>query len=220
MNLIPPKIHHAGRRPKLADIPDLITTACQAIHAPARCERLLQFYGYRSEGFTPARRFIEKTTGINSNKISEIRRELVGLGLIAYDAQKHEILVDWERIRLYATLDPDLTSQDRKHSYFAPACGGAAESEMGRSDYRPRCTEDRPVRQLSDAQQHFYRKVEAMTPSEWASIMRGIGIEIPPADETMLEEPEKYQPDWKDFGIDETCPKTYGPIVFDNPLPF
>ena len=80
---------------------------------------------------------------------------------------------------------------------------------------------DHLPRKLTDAQKHFNKAVEAMTATEWNSLMRGIGIDNPPANVELLGELDEHiMTSWKDIGIDETCPKTYGPIEFENPLPF
>ena len=214
MNIVAPRIHHMGKRPESGLIKDVVAEACNAIHATGRSERLLQLYGDCGEGFAPSLKLIEERTGIPANKISMIRQELVSLGMIAYDAEEHLIQVDWKRIALYSSLDPDLTSRNKKHAFFTPAFSGGVGKEIGSWD-------DRIRRKLTDAQRHFYKTVEGMTPMEWSCLMEYIGFHIPTADESFLDGIIQQLPDnWEDYGIDEACPKTYGPIIDLAPLPF
>lgn len=217
MRLVPPVIYHRGQKPDSWIARDVVREAAEAVHLTERGERLLEVYALATSGFSPAVRYIEDKTGISSKKIPSIRKELVEMGLISYSKERHVILVDWNRIRLYASLDPELTNRYRKNIHVSPACGGAFSNEkLGRYSLH-----DRTRRKLSPAQRKFYSFVEGLTEEEWQAMMRGIGFDI--SDETFTFEEELDLMDtvtWDDLGIDESCPKRYGPITYATGLPF
>ena len=103
----PPEIIHTGRWPRACERPDLLNDCCAALHMNESEAKLLSFYAEQKNGFAPARALIESRTGIRANKVSAVRASLVKLGVIAYG--NNTITVDWERIRLFATLDPEQT---------------------------------------------------------------------------------------------------------------
>lgn len=71
-------------------------------------------YADSAEGFRPALKYVEDMTGISRNKVSEIRKELVDHGLIAYGQET--IIIDWEHMRIFAALNEPLPKQG-KHAY-------------------------------------------------------------------------------------------------------
>ena len=75
------------------------------------------YYCNQASGFSPALKLIERETGITSNKVSEIRQELVRKGVLWYDAVERVIFIDWERLRFLAMLETPLGKSESKHGF-------------------------------------------------------------------------------------------------------
>lgn len=110
----PLKIEHLSS--KATDSRESLVSLCaSALHMSKGEERLLQFYARQQNGFTPAAKKIMDETGLSKPRVYADRNQLVthGVAKIMDDV----LYIDWERIRLFSTLDPRMTS---KHCRIAP----------------------------------------------------------------------------------------------------
>ena len=82
----------------------MIQDAANNIHMRKQATALLECYASHANTFRPAAKVITRQTGIAANKISEIRKNLVEYGLIAYRDYPGFVYIDWRRIRTYAQL--------------------------------------------------------------------------------------------------------------------
>lgn len=80
----------------------MVKDAAQHVRLSKKAARLLWLYANTKDGFRPALKYVENQTGIASNKVSDIRRELCNHGLIQYRITT--IYVLWEHIRLFAMM--------------------------------------------------------------------------------------------------------------------
>lgn len=122
----PPEVKHL--RGKRSDNRATLCLACSKALKLAKGEtRVLCFYGRCSNGFRPSLQYIADESGVSRRHVERIRTSLVRHGLIAVD---HEaVYVDWNRIRLFSTLDPKLTS---KNAYYAPVEMGRQRNKIGK----------------------------------------------------------------------------------------
>ena len=162
---IPPQIHHSGHRP--ADWEQMIDDAAMNIHIRNQAVRLLKFYAQHKNGFRPALSLIEKTTGIASNKVSEIRKRLVKKGLIAYTGDK--IYIDWKHIRIYAGLDKPIRMPQKGTCYFAPA-NKQLKKTGRRYPQKNKRYQNRKLSQLS-SEEKFYRYLETLNEKEYTVLI-------------------------------------------------
>jgi len=81
----------------------MLKEAAQNVRLGKLATKLLEYYCDQKTGFSPALKEIEKHTGMQTNKIWEIREQLVQRRLIDYSPSKH-ILIHWEYIRAFALM--------------------------------------------------------------------------------------------------------------------
>ena len=77
--------------------------------------KLLCYYAARSNGFKPSAKLISKETGLSRARVFAGRQMLEEHGVISVDNER--VYIDWQRIRIFASLDPKMTS---KHCRIAP----------------------------------------------------------------------------------------------------
>lgn len=110
----PLKIEHLSS--KATDSRESLVSLCaSALHMSKGEERLLQFYARQQDGFTPAAKRIMDETGLSKPRVYADRNQLAAHGVAKI--MNDMLYIDWERIRLFSTLDPRMTS---KHCYVAP----------------------------------------------------------------------------------------------------
>ena len=93
----------------------LVSPCSLALHMSKGEEKLLQYYAKQQDGFAPAAKRITDETDLSRRQIFYTRLMLVQHGVAKLDADY--VYIDWERIRLFSTLDPAMTS---KHCTIAP----------------------------------------------------------------------------------------------------
>lgn len=93
----------------------LVSSCSLALHMSKGEEKLLQYYAQQQDGFAPAAKRITDETGLSRARVFAARNMLEGHGVIKMDSQC--VWIDWERIRLFSTLDPAMTS---KHCTIKP----------------------------------------------------------------------------------------------------
>lgn len=110
----PPIIKHINTRK--GDERDALCSQCGAsLHLSAKELMLLSYYTQQKSGFKPAVSRIISETGLSRRTIFRVRQRLIDLGLIGL--HKGRLLIDWQRIRLFASLEPEAIS---KHPFVAP----------------------------------------------------------------------------------------------------
>lgn len=97
----------------------IIDSACANLRLSGQAKRLLVFYADQADGFTPALEWIHQNTGLDRKDISKIRQQLVDNGFILYKPNQ-TIELDWDRIRLYASLDKEMLPTKRGKAFIAP----------------------------------------------------------------------------------------------------
>lgn len=114
MYIDPPKVTHLHCR--AADERQALCQLCgAALHMSKGEIKLLRYYAEQQNGFKPALQHIANTLEMNRSQIFRNRRLLEQHGVIL--VQDDRVYIDWQRIRLFSTLDPALTS---KRCYAAP----------------------------------------------------------------------------------------------------
>lgn len=113
-NLKPPKVIHMRyhRGDSFAEIADLAATA---LHMGKGERALLSFYAACSGGFRPSLQAIANVTDQDRSQVWRNRAALVKHGIAA--ERGDSLVIDWSRLKIYASLDPRLTS---KRSICAP----------------------------------------------------------------------------------------------------
>lgn len=110
----PPIVKHINVRKE--DERDALCSQCGAsLFLSLKELTLLSYYAQQKSGFKPAVSRIIKETGLSRRTIFRVRQRLIDLGLIGL--HKGRLLIDWQRIRLFASLEPDVIS---KNAFVAP----------------------------------------------------------------------------------------------------
>lgn len=112
---MPPRVRHVGYK-KCDDLAEIATEAAAALHMGKGERALLQYYAAQSSGFRPALQAIANATGLNRSQVWRNRAALEAHGLVS--VEDDIVFVHWKRAKIYASLDPRLTS---KRSYTAAA---------------------------------------------------------------------------------------------------
>ena len=137
-------------------------------------------YEDTQEGFRPSLKYVEDRTGIKSNKISEIRKELVDHGIIALTSE--QIIIDWERVQIFASLEKPLPKHG-KHTYAPVKIDHADWSRVPLHKTREYSTlrYRNPLRKLAEWEEHFFDFLEQMTEEEYRELVCCMGVnEDPP----------------------------------------
>ena len=177
-------------------------------------------YADSAEGFRPALKLIEDRTGITQNKVSEIRKELVDHGLIAYDQKT--IIIDWERMQTFAALNKPLP----KHGQHTYAPVNTTDKDWSRIPlYKTKEARQlkyrNPMRKLEEWEKDFFNRLEDMTAEEYGEIIRGMGADtIPPKEGyiTIIQQPTlegDYEPDFAP-SISSTAKEDYPSLRFET----
>ena len=114
MYIYPPKITHinAHATDKRGELCSLCSSS---LHMSKGESALLRYYAAQSNGFKPALQHIANEIGITRFHVQRARAMLQKHGVICIADER--VYIDWERIRLFSTLDPTMTS---KHCTIAP----------------------------------------------------------------------------------------------------
>ena len=95
----------------------LILEAMRKLRIKDEAQRLMLCYVNCASGFKPSTRYIHDKTGIAENNIARARAKLARFGLLCF--RDDTIWIDWDRIRLLASLDEHLMGSPRK-AFIAP----------------------------------------------------------------------------------------------------
>ncbi len=157
----------------------MIETACNNLRLSGQAKRLMTFYADQADGFTPSLEWIHQNTGLNGKDISKIRQQLVDNCFIHYEANR-AIELDWDRIRLYATLDKEMLPTKRGKAFIAPI-GSIPTSAMYKRPLKIKqmlrkykYAEHVTIPVLTPAEERFYRTLENMTEEEVRLLFGGI----------------------------------------------
>lgn len=106
----PPKaIKHRGVAPQDSR-KEMVADCANAMHLAKGSRKVLAFYARCGNSFRPAVQTIMSETGLSKSQILRDRDELVRKGIIAVTSDK--IIVDWNRIKCFAMLDPKMTRKN------------------------------------------------------------------------------------------------------------
>ena len=111
---MPPKIIHRAYT-KDDDFRKLASEAATALHMGKGERAVLLYYASCSPGFRPSLQHIANVTGMNRSQVYRNRAALERDGIA--EVSDDRVLLDWSRIRIFASLDPRLTG---KRHYRAP----------------------------------------------------------------------------------------------------
>lgn len=102
----PPIIRHVNTK-STDDRGFLIDECKKAIHM-TKCEcSLLKYYAEQTNGFKPSAAHIANKLSTSRRTVFYSRDLLEKHGIIGID--DGHVIIDWERIRLFSTLDPNIT---------------------------------------------------------------------------------------------------------------
>lgn len=125
--MLPPQISH--RFISVLDNRSSLCSLCgQALHMSKGELALLLYYAACSDGFRPAVATVCKETGLSRAQVFNARIMLEKHGVIK--CTENNLIIDWNRIRLFSTLDPLLTN---KHCTISPV-------ETKKLDYNVLCS--------------------------------------------------------------------------------
>lgn len=110
----PPMIVHIGYK-KEDCLPEIARDCAKAIHMGKGEAALFSFYAAQSTAFKPALNHVAEKTGQSRSQVARNRAALIEHGLAA--EERGRLYIDWNRAKLYASLNPALTS---KRCRFAP----------------------------------------------------------------------------------------------------
>lgn len=110
----PLKIVHINVR-SMDDREELCALCGSSLHMSKGEVKLLKYYAAQSSGFTPSVKRINEKTGLSRTQVYAVRNMLEKHGTVLVD--QHCVYIDWERIRIFASLDPKLTG---RHFNVAP----------------------------------------------------------------------------------------------------
>ncbi len=159
---IPPSIIHDGRRPKKFD--DVIDDFGANTHLGPRAIKLLKYYASCSNGFKPALALIEQSTGIPSNKVSEIRAELVKRAVISYIPQR-SIVIHWPMILTLAGLSDSLPMRGARYSFNCLQING--QGLAGPTIGNMMGADGRKCRCKPGSKESFFNYLKSLTLSEY-----------------------------------------------------
>lgn len=86
----------------------LANLAAKACHMDRGEMALLMYYAGQSSGFQPAIKTISEAIGVHPTTVHANRKRLMSKGIVIVVGK--ELMVDWNRIRILASLDPAMTT--------------------------------------------------------------------------------------------------------------
>lgn len=164
-SLWPPAIRHLDKpRIRHEEREQMVKDAAQHVRLSKKAARLLWLYADMKDGFRPALKYVENQTGIASNKVSDIRRELCNHGLIQYRITT--IYVLWEHIRLFAMM-PALKKVEALRAENFEAKRFRKEENLAN-----RFGAIRPAKVFGEPFDRFCLMINEMTESEYFALLR------------------------------------------------
>ncbi len=167
----PPIIIHRDKPEKTYQ---MLRDASRNVGLSKRAVELLRFYASCKSGFRPSTSYIEHKTGIKYRNISYVRSELAERGIIGYgDEFRNMIVVDWNRIKVFASLSDKLIyDKDRASDYFSPVREYSTEAIEIRLYYRTKIKDAYPKIKIvnepviSNKEKKYWQYIENLTPYE------------------------------------------------------
>lgn len=142
---------------------------------------------------------VEERTGIAKNLVSQIRKELVDHGLIAYDQER--ITIDWDRMQIFAALEKPLPKHG-KHTY-APVDVAAKDWSripLNKTQEAKRLKYRNPMRQLETWEEDFFHFMESLTAEEYCEIVCGMGADRTPPKQRYITITQPCFDEWGEPG--------------------
>ena len=135
---------------------------------------------------------MEDRTGIRSNKISEIRKELIDHSIVALTDE--QVIIDWERVQIFASLEKPLPKHGN-HTYAPVKVDSTDWSRIPLRKTREYASlrYRNPLRKLADWEENFFDTLEQMTAEEYLEIVCGMGVNEDPQKEgyiTYIPQPD------------------------------
>lgn len=112
--LRPPCILHINAKED-DDRMELIKLCSASLHFSKGERKLMEYYSSCSSGFRPSRQLTGEAINVSAQQVHKIRMSLCNKGIMRIE--NNRMYIDWERIRLFSTLDPRMTN---KHCVVAP----------------------------------------------------------------------------------------------------
>ena len=177
----PPSIKHINR-PNISSAQriELADTAARNVRLSGRATKLLLYYCNQENGFAPALKLIERETGIAPNKVSEIRRELVKKGMIAYRQQAHRsrIVIGWLHLSAFALMDRRIGKQESLRGYFCAVTPALLPRTIRQINAHIQPTPLQRLQELpqtwrqSNAPQSIVKALESLTEAEYSEMVK------------------------------------------------
>lgn len=105
---VPPMVLHLNIK-ESDDKEELVALCGKAMHLSKGAINLLLFYSSQTSGFRPSLNSIANEIKRDRRNVERARTQLVNNGICKL--QKDKLFIDWNRVRLFSTLDPKLTSK-------------------------------------------------------------------------------------------------------------
>ena len=158
----PVTIHHVNRI-KHERRSAIVNNYARALHVSHGEHALLKFYAHCASGFAPAEALIMKTTDLSASSIRRLRTSLINHG-VAY-MNDNTFTIDWERLRLFASMDPRKTMG--KRCFIAPINPVAHNRLMDLSKIDYQFIISQPLDKILDV-------LSCMTEADYASFRRRV----------------------------------------------
>lgn len=100
------KIKHLHAKAK-DDQPALVDMVAKAIHLTRAEQAVLKVLSAQANGFAPSLKLLEDRSSYSRQGVINARKALIAKGVVG--ETKSHLLIDWDRIRLFSTLDPLMT---------------------------------------------------------------------------------------------------------------
>lgn len=178
-SMMPAAIVHEGKPSRIYAM-DTVHMAARNLYLTWEVERVMLYYSQCANGFRPSRELIAKEAHVPFAHVLSDRKVLMEMGFISYNPTANTVKVNWDRIKLYATLDKRLTKAKKKENIYIAECNDHDQESKTIKELN-KDLKEHIHRDLTPNQQHFYDAVDKMTVSEWNALNVGIGAYIPPA---------------------------------------
>ena len=160
--LRPPVLCHI-RFSKHDDYQELADKAAKAIHMSKGERNLLKYYAAQSSGFSPSLKAAANATDQDRSQVWRNRQKMIdqGFALMVYGPSGSErFLIDWSRLKLYASLDPQKTSKKSKYLPMVPPNEKPKHMSTFELRYAP--------------MEEVIAKLSAMTPEQYEHLVRSV----------------------------------------------
>lgn len=106
--ILPPKVIHTKYQ-KTDNLAEIAADCAKALHLSKGEADLLRYYSTTSSGFRPALKTVANAIGKTTVQVWRCRDKLADIGIVTKDG---DIVIDWQKAKTFASLDPKLTKKN------------------------------------------------------------------------------------------------------------